>query len=218
MNDIRAKIILVGESGVGKTSLMVRYVDGRFKLGDKHTVGTDVMHKATTVLIEDPNTHETSSCSIKLEIWDTGGQERFRTITSSYYRTAAGIILAFDLTDAQSFNRVTNWMDDIKMYANSDAVVVLVGTKSDLDEERVVNIKEIKMMVEQLGIPYVETTSKDGLGVEEVFNRLASGILTLRLTHPSKNDSDSNGKINNAQFYEDGNAKSRKRSCGCVVM
>jgi Ras-related protein Rab-1A len=113
---------------------------------------------------------------IKLQIWDTAGQERFRTITSSYYRGAQGIILVFDCTDMESFNNVKQWLGEIDRYACENVNKLLVGNKTDLTDQRVVETSVAKEFAESMDIPYIETSAKNAFNVEEAFMMMARAI------------------------------------------
>ena len=113
---------------------------------------------------------------IKLQIWDTAGQEKFRTITSSYYRGAHGVIVVYDVTNRESFNNVKNWMGEITRYASENVNRVLVGNKCDIDSKKAVTTEEGKELADSLGIPFMETSAKTSINVEQSFLRMASEI------------------------------------------
>lgn len=119
---------------------------------------------------------------VKLQLWDTAGQERFRTITRSYYRNAHGVILVYDVTDQRSFESVRSWIHDVDRFAREDVPKLLVGNKTDLEEERVVPTKEGQALADSLGMGFVETSAKSAAGVEEAFVGLASQIKGNRET------------------------------------
>ncbi|KAJ0836007.1 putative small GTP-binding protein [Helianthus annuus] len=113
---------------------------------------------------------------MKLQIWDTAGQERFRTITSSYYRGAHGIIIVYDVTEMESFNNVKQWLSEIDRYANESVCKLLVGNKCDLVENKVVDTQTAKEFADELGIPFLETSAKDSVNVEQAFLTMAAAI------------------------------------------
>jgi Ras-related protein Rab-1A len=121
-------------------------------------------------------TIEMDGKTIKLQIWDTAGQERFRTITSSYYRGAHGIIIVYDITDMESFNNVKEWMSEIDKYANDSVCKLLVGNKCDLAESRVVETAVAQAYADEIGIPFLETSAKDSINVEEAFLAMCAAI------------------------------------------
>lgn len=114
--------------------------------------------------------------TIKLQIWDTAGQERFRTITSSYYRGAHGIIIVYDITDMESFNNVKQWLSEIDKYANDSVRKLLVGNKCDLAESRVVDTAVAQAYADEIGIPFLETSAKESINVEEAFLAMSAAI------------------------------------------
>jgi len=162
------KILLIGDAAVGKSSLMMRYVDNIYSENYMSTIGVDFKIR----------TLELDNQTLKLQIWDTAGQERFRTITCSYYRGAHGIILAYDVTDRSSFQNVRHWLQEIGRYAKPGVKVLLVGTKCDLVEKKVVSHEEAKELAEDLGnLPFLETSSKNLVNVDEAFQAMAREIL-----------------------------------------
>ncbi|EJW04091.1 small GTP-binding protein domain [Edhazardia aedis USNM 41457] len=163
------KIILIGNSGVGKTSLLNRYIDNTYHGNYISTIGVDFKIKTLKV----------SSDLIKLQIWDTAGQERFRTITSAYYRGAHGIIIVFDMTDLDSFTKVTEWLDEIKARANEKVEIYLIGNKIDLKDEICVQKEDIEAFKKEHNIAdsnFMEVSAKDGYQVDELFFKLADKL------------------------------------------
>jgi len=165
-HDYFFKILLIGDSGVGKSCLLLRFADDSWTDSHISTIGVDFKIK-------------TLNCDgkvIKLQIWDTAGQERFRTITSSYYRGAQGIILVFDCTDMESFGNVKQWLGEIDRYACENVNKLLVGNKTDLVDQRVVETSVAKEFAESMDIPYIETSAKNAFNVEEAFMMMARAI------------------------------------------
>ena len=159
-------MLLIGDSGVGKSCLLLRFADDTYTESYISTIGVDF--KIRTVDLD--------SKVMKLQIWDTAGQERVRTITSSYYRGAHGIIVTFDVTDQESFNNVKQWLSEIDRYANENVNKLLVGNKSDLEEKRVVDKATAQAFADEIGIPYIETSAKNATNVEEAFMTMAGEI------------------------------------------
>ncbi|UJR28866.1 hypothetical protein I4U23_010088 [Adineta vaga] len=139
--DYMFKLLIIGNSSVGKTSFLFRYADDSFTSAFVSTVGIDF--KVKTVFRQDKR--------VKLQIWDTAGQERYRTITTAYYRGAMGFILMYDITNEESFNAVQDWCTQIKMYSWDNAQVVLVGNKCDLEQDRAVTLERGQRLADQLG-------------------------------------------------------------------
>jgi Ras-related protein Rab-8A len=163
-NDHLIKLLLIGDSGVGKSCLLLRFSDDQFTTSFITTIGIDF--KIRTVDLD--------GSRVKLQIWDTAGQERFRTITTAYYRGAMGILLTYDVTDEQSFDNVRNWMRNIEQHATENVCKILVGNKSDVPEEkRRVSAARGKAMADEFGIPFFETSAKAGFQVEDAFFSIA---------------------------------------------
>ncbi|EEB10525.1 RAB 3 and, putative [Pediculus humanus corporis] len=164
--DYMFKLLIIGNSSVGKTSFLFRYADDSFTSAFVSTVGIDF--KVKTVFRHDKR--------VKLQIWDTAGQERYRTITTAYYRGAMGFILMYDITNEESFNSVQDWVTQIKTYSWDNAQVILVGNKCDMEDERVISFERGKQLSEQLGIEFFETSAKENINVKAVFERLVDII------------------------------------------
>ncbi|XP_072930118.1 ras-related protein Rab-1A [Epargyreus clarus] len=164
--DYLFKLLLIGDSGVGKSCLLLRFADDTYTESYISTIGVDF--KIRTV--------ELDGKTIKLQIWDTAGQERFRTITSSYYRGAHGIIIVYDCTDQDSFSNVKQWLEEIDRYACDNVNKLLVGNKSDLTTKKAVDYNTANQYAEQLGIPFLETSAKNSSNVEQAFMTMAAEI------------------------------------------
>ncbi|XP_066494711.1 ras-related protein Rab-39B-like [Tiliqua scincoides] len=162
------RIIMLGDSTVGKSSLLKRYAEGVFLESMNQTVGVDFYVHFVEIK---PDLH------VKLQFWDTAGQERFRSVTRSYYRNSAGGVLVFDLTNRASFENIRKWhqevMETVKPY---HIVFVLIGHKSDLGAERKVEQKEAEKLASSLEAKYIETSAKTNHKVEEAFQTLTSAI------------------------------------------
>ncbi|XP_058207501.1 ras-related protein RABD2a [Rhododendron vialii] len=176
--DYLFKLLLIGDSGVGKSCLLLRFADDSYVDSYISTIGVDF--KIRTV--------EQDGKTIKLQIWDTAGQERFRTITSSYYRGAHGIIIVYDITDQESFNNVKQWLSEIDRYASENVNKVLVGNKCDLTSKRAVSYEEAKAFADEIGIPFMETSAKDSTNVEQAFMAMAADIKNRMASQPAMNN------------------------------
>ena len=164
--DFLFKLLLIGDSGVGKSCLLLRFADDTYTESYISTIGVDF--KIRTIQLDGK--------TIKLQVWDTAGQERFRTITSSYYRGAHGIIVVFDVTDQESFNNVKQWLQEIDRYACENVDKLLVGNKCDLTDKKVVEYTSAKAYADQLGISFLETSAKNATNVEEAFMTMSAEI------------------------------------------
>ncbi|XP_011306729.1 ras-related protein Rab-1A, partial [Fopius arisanus] len=165
-SDYLFKLLLIGDSGVGKSCLLLRFADDTYTESYISTIGVDF--KIRTIDLDGK--------TIKLQIWDTAGQERFRTITSSYYRGAHGIIVVYDCTDQDSFNNVKQWLEEIDRYACDNVNKLLVGNKCDLTAKKVVDYEAAKEYANQLEIPFLETSAKNAMNVEQAFMTMAAEI------------------------------------------
>jgi Ras-related protein Rab-1A len=162
------KLLLIGNSGVGKSCILMRYADNSFTENFFNTIGVDF--KIKTITLNDQ--------VIKMQIWDTAGQDRFRTLTSSYYRGAHGIIIVYDVTNKDSFDNVKQWMQEIEKFASENVNKLLVGNKSDLEEQRKVTYDEGVELAKKFDIPFLEVSAKNALNVEDTFITMASEIQT----------------------------------------
>eukprot|EP01051_Picozoa_sp_SAG22_P023556 SAG22_NODE_6129_length_895_cov_1.271357_2_plen_169_part_01 len=160
--DYLFKMLLIGDSGVGKSCLLLRFAEGKYEEDYLSTIGVDF--KTRFIELDDKK--------IKFQLWDTAGQERFRTITSSYYRGSHGIIIVYDVTDEKSFEDVNIWLEEIEKHAGQSVCKLLVGNKSDLSESRVVTFEQGKAFAEAKGMSFFETSAKGNYNVEESFTAL----------------------------------------------
>eukprot|EP00397_Hematodinium_sp_SG-2012_P061037 GEMP01080276.1.p1 GENE.GEMP01080276.1~~GEMP01080276.1.p1 ORF type:complete len:211 (+),score=32.92 GEMP01080276.1:110-742(+) len=158
------KLLLVGDSGVGKSSLIHRYTDDDFLDHFLSTVGVDFKMKMETI----------GAKNIKLQVWDTAGQERYCNIPEQYYRKVMGIVLVYNSSEVASFENCHNWMRQIKTHTSS-VEKILVGNK--IDFPRMVSRERVQAMAEEFGIPFVETSAKTGEGVQEMFHTLIKQIV-----------------------------------------
>eukprot|EP01117_Protostelium_nocturnum_P020450 TRINITY_DN91_c0_g2_i1.p2 TRINITY_DN91_c0_g2~~TRINITY_DN91_c0_g2_i1.p2 ORF type:complete len:207 (-),score=49.38 TRINITY_DN91_c0_g2_i1:154-774(-) len=172
--DYLFKLLLIGDSGVGKSCLLLRFADDTYTESYISTIGVDF--KIRTI--------ELNGKTIKLQIWDTAGQERFRTITSSYYRGAHGIIVVYDITDQVSFSNVKQWLQEIDRYACENVNKLLVGNKNDLTNKRVVDTNTAKEFADGLAIPFLETSAKNATNVEQAFLTMAGEIKNRMVNTP----------------------------------
>jgi Ras-related protein Rab-8A len=173
--DYLIKLLLIGDSGVGKSCLLLRYSDDSFTSSFITTIGIDFKIKSITI----------GESKVKLQIWDTAGQERFRTITTAYYRGAMGILLVYDISDESSFANVRNWMRQIEQNAAENVNRVLIGNKSDIDpSERKVTHAQGKALADEFGIKFFETSAKLNSNVDEAFLAIASDIVERLRENP----------------------------------
>ncbi|XP_075388459.1 ras-related protein Rab-8B [Tenrec ecaudatus] len=179
--DYLFKLLLIGDSGVGKTCLLFRFSEDAFNTTFISTIGIDF--KIRTI--------ELDGKKIKLQIWDTAGQERFRTITTAYYRGAMGIMLVYDITNEKSFDNIKNWIRNIEEHASSDVERMILGNKCDMNDKRQVSKERGEKLAIDYGIKFLETSAKSSTNVEEAFFTLARDIMTK--LNRKMNDSNSSG-------------------------
>ncbi|XP_044754845.1 ras-related protein Rab-37-like isoform X2 [Coccinella septempunctata] len=162
--DIFSKIMLLGDSGVGKTCLLTQFRDGHFLSGNYiATIGVDFRNKIVTV----------DQTRIKLQIWDTAGQERFRSITHAYYRDAHALLLLYDVTNKTSFDNIRAWLGEIKEYAQEDVVIMLLGNKADCGTQRAVRREDGERLAREYNVSFMETSAKSGQNVDLAFLAVA---------------------------------------------
>ncbi|CAB1317631.1 unnamed protein product, partial [Coregonus sp. 'balchen'] len=152
------KYIIIGDTGVGKSCLLLQFTDKRFQPVHDLTIGVEFGARMITI----------DGKQIKLQIWDTAGQESFRSITRSYYRGAAGALLVYDITRRDTFNHLTTWLEDARQHSNSNMVIMLIGNKSDLESRREVKKEEGEAFAREHGLIFMETSAKTASNVEEV--------------------------------------------------
>ena len=170
--DYLFKIIIIGDSGIGKSAVLFRFADDIYNNNYISTIGVDF--KIKTIFV--------NSKIIKLQIWDTAGQERFRTITTSYYRGAHIIFMCYDITYRQSFQNLDMWYDEVKKYAGSNIQIVICGTKMDLTAKREVSYEEGKEYANDHGFNFYETSSKENTNVDILFEKSSKIMLENFLT------------------------------------
>lgn len=175
----KLKIVLIGDSTVGKTCLLQRYADCVFESNYNSTLGVDFRVKYINFL---------DDIQFRFQIWDTSGQERFKVITQNYYRGSDGVIICFDLTNRKSFINIKYWIDSINNICGDDIVKILIGLKSDILNNREIKQDEINKLSLESNIPYFEVSSKTDSqkSIEEIFNFIAKIILDKKLIETTK--------------------------------
>ena len=164
--DLIFKLVLIGDSGVGKTNILTRYTKNEFSLATQATVGVEFGSKII----------KKNDKLIKLQIWDTAGQERYKSITSAYYKGSKGAFVVYDISRKPTFENVDKWIGELKTNASEDVLIMLVGNKSDLEDKREVQIDETKKKAEQHKIAFCETSALKGNNIEQAFDSLIDEI------------------------------------------
>ena len=166
MDEISLKILLIGDSFVGKTSLLLKYCDGQFPEAHMATIGVEFKDKIINV----------GKWKVRLQIWDTSGQERFRSITQNFYRNADGILFVYDVTNRESFSHIKDWLMDSQV-EDSDIKRILVGNKIDLEDKRAIDAEKMNSFAESKKMKCFETRAKSGENVENIFKEISLLIL-----------------------------------------
>ena len=161
------KVLLLGDTTVGKTCFLMKYTDKTFQDIHMATIGLD--YRLKTMKLK-------SGKDIKLQIWDTAGQDRFRAITKNYYKGSHGIILIYDVTNLQTFENVKNWVNQIREETTNNVIIYIAANKIDMDTERKVTKEEGEKLAQELGFPFVETSAKSGININETFDDLVERI------------------------------------------
>jgi Ras-related protein Rab-1A len=161
------KILLIGDSGVGKSSLLLRFVDNSYADSYVSSIGVDFKLK----------TMEINGKLVKLQLWDTAGQERYNTITSSFYRGANGVIVVYDVTSQSSFSQVKQWLQETDRFAPPGVCKLLVGNKCDMITSKQVSLATGKAFAESVNIPFIEASAKADVNIAEVFTLMAGSII-----------------------------------------
>ncbi|XP_028411279.1 ras-related protein ORAB-1-like [Dendronephthya gigantea] len=167
--DYLFKLLLIGDSGVGKSCILLRFADDTFSESYISTIGVDFKIRTLTI----------NNKLVKCQIWDSAGQERFRTLTTAYYRSAHGIILVYDVNDRETFFHIENWLQEVSRYAASDVNKVLVGNKCDILNKREVEYETARVYAEKLGISFTEASAKDRTNIDKIFNIMARELVEM---------------------------------------
>jgi len=201
-------VVLIGDSGVGKSNLLSRFTRNQFNLESKSTIGVEF---ATRSIKCDNKT-------IKAQIWDTAGQERYRAITSAYYRGAVGALLVYDISKAITYENVERWLNELRDHADSNIVIMLVGNKSDLRHLRAVPTEQAAALAEKHGLSFIETSALDSTNVELAFQNILTEIFHIvsggKQMDTKKDTQNVVGETETVQVGGDANAKKPSSCCG----
>ncbi|KAJ6513837.1 ras family-domain-containing protein [Mycena polygramma] len=204
--DYLFKVVLIGDSGVGKSNLLSRFTRNEFNLESKSTIGVEFATRSIDV----------DGKTVKAQIWDTAGQERYRAITSAYYRGAVGALLVYDIAKHASYVNVTRWLKELRDHADSNIVIMLVGNKSDLKHLRAVPTDEAKAFSTENGLSFIETSALDASNVEGAFQTILTDIYRIvssKSLEQSNNPVDAPGPSISVGPSVDNNAAQGSKCC-----
>ena len=196
------KLLLIGETNVGKTSIILRYTENEFQTSGISTCGVDVKCKYVSL----------ENTKIRLDIWDTAGQERFRGLAKNYFRGANGFILVYDITDQKSFGKLKGWMNDAKEKIDSEYKMIVVGNKKDCEEEREVSLEDLKEFGTKNNVTTMEVSAKTGEGVDLLFNKIVEELFELKNVGIIKNDEEEDKTYNS---LDNSRLPEKKHNCKC---
>ena len=194
-SDIKVKIMLIGDSNVGKTSIIKRYCKNIFSKSHISTVGIDLETKNIKI----------GKQIINLQLWDTAGQERYRVLSKNYYNNSDAFIIVYDITNSKSFENVTNWIMQIKENASENVKIVLFGNKSDLEDQRLISEEEGKKFAKDNSINFYETSAENGANVEKAIIDLVKEVIN--------DENFTKGSENTSQLSGDKFKKEKKKKC-----
>ncbi len=178
-------MILIGDSGVGKSNILSRYINNSFSETTRSTVGVELSAKV----------EEINNTKIKIQIWDTAGQERYKSITKTYYKGAKGALIVYDITNKESFKNVDKWINDLKESGDDDVSILIVGNKCDLEASREVTTDEVKKKAELYKMAYCETSALKGENIDNAFRTLIK--IVVEKNEKKKNEEDKYGNKSN---------------------
>ena len=201
------KVIIIGDTAVGKSNILSRYVKDEFSSNSKSTVGVELGIKFLKI----------KNTKTKIQIWDTAGQERYRAITSSYFKGSNGCFIVYDITNEASFNNIENWYEQIQKETSSDLPILLVGNKCDLEDERKVPIEKGKEKAKNLICAFFETSALKKINIDKIFEELVNNI--YEKTGGNKNDDDINIELikddKGINLNDDKNDEKDSKKGGC---
>ena len=160
------KIVIIGDTYVGKTNILSRYISNEFDPNSNSTIGVELTTK----------TYNFDNNDVKVQIWDTAGQEKYRSITSSYYKGAQGCLLVYDITKKKSFDNIDKWYSELKSNSDEKIYTMLLGNKSDLEENREVSIEEAEKKAKNFNIAFMETSAYNGNNINKAFSELINNV------------------------------------------
>ncbi|KAG5525760.1 hypothetical protein RHMOL_Rhmol11G0183200 [Rhododendron molle] len=202
--DYLFKVVLIGDSGVGKSNLLSRFTRNEFCLESKSTIGVEF---ATRTL-------QVEGRTVKAQIWDTAGQERYRAITSAYYRGALGALLVYDVTKPTTFENISRWLKELRDHADSNINIMLIGNKTDLKHLRAVATEDAQGFAEKEGLSFIETSALEATNVEKAFQTILSEIYRIISKKNLSSESSAPASIKEGRTLDVGGPEANtKRPC-----
>ncbi|XP_039018152.1 ras-related protein RABA2a-like [Hibiscus syriacus] len=204
--DYLFKVVLIGDSGVGKSNLLSRFTRNEFCLESKSTIGVEFATR--TLQVEGRN--------VKAQIWDTAGQERYRAITSAYYRGALGALLVYDVTKPTTFENVSRWLKELRDHADSNIVIMLIGNKTDLKHLRAVATEDGQSFAEKEGLSFIETSALEATNVEKAFQTILSEIYRITSKKSLSSDEPTPASIKEGKTIDVGTSDVNAKKACCT--
>jgi Ras-related protein Rab-11A len=199
--DYLFKLIIVGDTNVGKTNIMSKYIKDQFNITSKSTIGVEF---GTKIL-------EIDNKKVKAQIWDTAGQERYKSITSAYYKGAKGAFIVYDITNKSTFESVDKWIKDLNSYGDKNLTMLLIGNKSDLEDKRIINKEEGEEKAKSFELGFIETSAYNGDNIDQAFDIMLKEVLKRYIVENDvNNDEFEGGTGNNIELVKKNETKKKK--------
>ena len=201
--DYLFKLIIVGDTNVGKTNIMSKYIKDQFNITSKSTIGVEF---GTKIL-------EIDNKKVKAQIWDTAGQERYKSITSAYYKGAKGAFIVYDITNKSTFESVDKWIKDLNSYGDKNLTMLLIGNKSDLEDKRIINKEEGEEKAKSFELGFIETSAYNGDNIDQAFDIMLKEVLKRYIVENDVNNDEFEGGTGNNIELVKKNATKKKKCC-----
>ena len=199
--DYLFKLIIVGDTNVGKTNIMSKYIKDQFNITSKSTIGVEF---GTKIL-------EIDNKKVKAQIWDTAGQERYKSITSAYYKGAKGAFIVYDITNKSTFESVDKWIKDLNSYGDKNLTMLLIGNKSDLEDKRIINKEEGEEKAKSFELGFIETSAYNGDNIDQAFDIMLKEVLKrYKVDNDINNEELEAGNGNNIELVKKNETKKKK--------
>ena len=199
--DYLFKLIIVGDTNVGKTNIMSKYIKDQFNITSKSTIGVEFGTKILKI----------DNKKVKAQIWDTAGQERYKSITSAYYKGAKGAFIVYDITNKSTFESVDKWIKDLNSYGDKNLTMLLIGNKSDLEDKRIINKEEGEEKAKSFELGFIETSAYNGDNIDQAFDIMLKEVLKRYIVENDvNNDEFEGGTGNNIELVKKNETKKKK--------